>query len=87
MKLRESRPRARASRPDLGPLADPLCRLRELLDEMVRQPSVETGESWRRIRTPDIEIHVRAPGDPARRDRLEQALAALHRLLDQEVRP
>lgn len=87
MKLCETRPRPRASQPELGPLADPLSRLRELLDELVRQPSVDGGETWRRIRTPDIEIHVRAPGDPARRDRLEQALAVLRRLLDQEVRP
>ena len=68
----------------LGPLADPLRQLRDLLRDVTANPNLPTdaGETWRRIRTPDIEIHVRAPGDAARRSRLERALHALESLLD-----
>jgi len=68
----------------LGPLADPLRQLRDLLRDVTSTPNPpsDAGESWRRIRTPDIEIHVRAPSDAARRRRLEEALHALESLLD-----
>lgn len=69
-------------------LSDVLQGLRSLLAELTAAPPSrpDAGESWRRVRTPDVEIHVRAPSDPARRRRLEGALEALESVLDRRYR-
>ncbi|MFO7655141.1 MAG: MerR family transcriptional regulator [Candidatus Krumholzibacteriia bacterium] len=85
MQLRRAEPPSH-----LGPLSSLLRDLRRVLvdllsDEQIRKG--ERGESWQRIRTPDIEIQVRMPDDERRRARLDEVARALTRLLAEEERP
>jgi DNA-binding transcriptional MerR regulator len=79
------------SKPDhvhLGPLTPLLRQLHRVLADLTSDSQIqESGrdESWRRIRTPDIEIQVRVPDSERRRARLEEVARALSRLLDGEA--
>jgi len=75
------------SEDDLTPLRPLLEPLRDLLAEMTENsnPDELDTETWCRVRTPDMEIHVRQPSDSARRTRLSRVLRALDSLLDRRI--
>lgn len=74
--------------PDGPPIADLLHRLHDLLTELGSDTrftaQVSENESWRRLKTPDVEIQVRTPDTMGARQRLNRMAAELGRLLARE---
>ncbi len=80
-----------------GPARWPLKRLLKLLEELTEAPAPEEpgeprkpwrdDENWRRVRTPDIEFHVRVPDNEKSRERLEGIAEILRTMLDGRILP
>lgn len=74
----------------LGDFGKLLRRLREMLDQLAVEethPSRSEGDTWVRVKSTDVEVHVKAPRTATERARIRTIQRALEMLLEQNPGP